>query len=202
MNCLLTVGQIAGDPRGESTAEHQLIELVAEGNADAFQTLMQMHMHRLLILAERITGNAADADEVVQDAFLKAWQAAPRWRHGQAKISTWLYRVVLNGSIDRKRRSRCVQWEEENETADAGPTGLDGAVALERSAAIYGALERLPASQRAALSLFYFGEMRAEDVADVLDTTLSAVESLLVRGRRSLKIALMRAGIAGIDDLL
>ncbi len=85
--------------------DDDLLRRVAAGDRWALQRLMDRHGRAMLALAERTTGNAADADELVQETFLKVWTMAPRWRaDGGALFSTWLYRVVLNASLDLRRR--------------------------------------------------------------------------------------------------
>ncbi len=74
-------------------------------------------------MAQRICGNACDAEEIVQDALLRVWQRAAEWRSGDAKVTTWLYRVVVNLAIDhiRKNRQRFVPIEEAGDPADPTP---------------------------------------------------------------------------------
>lgn len=163
---------------------------------------MERHTRPLLALATRIIGNRADAEEVVQETFLKVWVMAPRWRSDvAARFSTWVYRVVLNGSLDVRRRRPLSPLEEAEHRVDEQADGLDRAVARERESMVREALAELPHRQRAALSLHYFGEISAPEAAGVLGLTGSAMEALLVRGKRRLKIELTRRGVTGLGDV-
>lgn len=156
----------------------------------------------MVVLAQRVTGSAHDADEIVQDAFLKMWTMAPRWRFdGSATFATWLYRVVLNGSLDRRRRAPFAPLEEAGDPADPAPGGLEAAVTRQRQETIAACLAELPHRQGEALVLHYFGELTAPQAAEVLQLSLSAVEALLVRGKRSLKKAPERRGISRVGDI-
>ena len=193
-----------GRSRSEADApsDHELLAAIAEGDRRSFQRLMDRHVRPMLALATRVMRNADDADEVVQEAFLKVWTMAHKWRSDrEAKFSTWLYRVVLNASLDRLRRARFVAAEEAGEQADPAPGGLDLAMAHQRQRLVSLAMAEMPARQRQALSLYYFSDLSAPEAARVLDLSLGAMEALLVRGKRSLKTALARLGIRGIGDV-
>lgn len=129
--------------------------------------------------------------------------AAPGWRDdGPARFSTWLYRVVLNASIDRRRRRSFAPLDEASDAVDDAPSGYDDAMACERRHLVLSAIAQLPERQRAALSLHYFAEISAREVAEILGVSLSALEALLVRGKRALRKDLTGAGISGLGDVL
>lgn len=156
-----------------------------------------------MTLAIRMTGNAPDAEEVAQEAFLRVWSAAARWdSSGGARFSTWLYRVVMNLCLDRKRRAPMLAMDDVEEPADPGPTGLEHCSDGQARTLVAEALASLPERQRAAVSLCYFGEVSCQDAADSLDISLSALESLLVRGRRALRDFFARRGLKRIGDVL
>jgi RNA polymerase sigma-70 factor (ECF subfamily) len=188
---------------GDEPDDDALLLEIAASDRHALRCLMTRHVRPMLILAERMTGNAADADDIVQEAFLKVWKMAPGWRpDGEARFSTWLYRVVLNRCLDRRRRGSLPSLDEVAEPTDVGPGGYDAALARQRRDIVAAAMAKLPERQRATLSLHYFGDLSAPDIAGVLGLTRPAVESLLVRGKRQLRKALTRAGVAGIYDVL
>lgn len=179
-----------------------LLEGIANEEEHAFRRLMERHTRPLLALASRVIGNSADAEEVLQETFLKVWAMAPRWRaDGRARCSTWVYRVVLNASLDVRRRRPLGPLEEAERHADEQADGLDRAVARQREAMVRESMAELPHRQRAALSLHYFGEISAPEAAQVLGLTGSAMEALLVRGKRRLKSELMRRGVTGLGDV-
>src|SRR6201996_1138160 len=99
------------------------------GDRAAAARLIARHSSRLLTVARRMLGGQAEAEDVVQDVFLKLWTHAARWRPGKAKFETWLYRVTLNACYDRLRRRGGERLEAAMEVADAAPApeaGLDG----------------------------------------------------------------------------
>lgn len=87
-------------------ADAELLDRLAAGDEAAFRALVERHIDRAYAIALRIVGNAADAEDVVQDTMLKVWTHRGRWQHGRAKFSTWLYRVVSNRCIDLRRKPR------------------------------------------------------------------------------------------------
>ena len=189
-------------PERNAASDDDLLRAIAQEDRRSFQWLMERHVRPMLALSTRVLRNSDDADEVVQEAFLKVWTMAPKWRSDrEAKFSTWLYRVVLNASLDRLRRARYVAEEEAGEQADPAPGGLDRAMARQRERLVSTAMAEMPARQRQALSLYYFSDLSAPEAARELDLTLGAMEALLVRGKRNLRTALARLGIRGIGDV-
>nr|WP_235720772.1 RNA polymerase sigma factor [Magnetospirillum molischianum] len=186
----------------DAAGDDDLLRAASLGDRGAFAVLMERHARPMLTLATRVTRNADEADEIVQDAFLKVWKMAPRWEPDrEAKFSTWLYRVVLNASLDVRRRARYAPLEEAGDPVDTAPGGLDLAVAHQRDRLVSQALDDIPNRQRAALSLHYYAGMSAPQAAKIMELTVPAVESLLVRGKRALRSALARRGITGIGDV-
>lgn len=183
--------------------DEQLLLAIGRGDHGAFRTLMERHGALALALAMRMTGSQTDAEEIVQDSFLKVWTMAGRWDpQGGAKFSTWLYRVVMNACLDRKRRAPMMAMDAIPEPEDDTPDGLEHYTGSQARALVAEALGGLPDRQRAALALCYFGEVSGQEAADSLEITLSALESLLVRGRRALRDFFARRGLNRMGDLL
>lgn len=193
------------DPAAQAAKalDDDLLRRVADGDREAFRLVMERHGRAMVKLAQRVTGSAAIADEIVQDSFLKVWMMAPQWQSGgRARFSTWLYRVVLNACLDVRRRPVFHPLgEEAEEVPDIGVDGFDGRLALQRRAILEQALSSLPERQRLALSLHYFSELSAFQSAQVLEVSVSALESLLVRGKRTLRKTLARKGISSMADV-
>ncbi len=184
------------------TDDDALLLAIAAGSRTAFRQMMERHAAPMLRLAGRTLANPADADEVVQEAFLKVWTLAAQWQpDGAAKFSTWLYRVVLNLCIDRHRRPATTSLDGIDEQADAAPNGLDQAMGQQSRRLVHAALAELPSRQQAALTLYYFGEVSGPEAARILQMSIASLESLLLRGRRSLKKALGRRGIIEFGDM-
>jgi RNA polymerase sigma-70 factor (ECF subfamily) len=183
--------------------DQTLLLAVGRGDHRAFRALMERHGAFALALALRVCGSHQDAEEIVQEAFLRVWSVAERWDpEGGARFSTWLYRVVMNLCLDRKRRPAPVPVEDAPEPVDCGPSGLEHYTGEQARLLVAEALASLPERQRAAMSLCYFGEVSGQEAADSLDISLSALESLLVRGRRALRDFFARRGLEKVGDVL
>jgi RNA polymerase sigma-70 factor (ECF subfamily) len=173
-------------------SDDELMQRVGFGDRAAFAELVSRYLGRAEALAGRITGNSSDAEEIVQEAFLRTWLKAPEWeahdaRSGRARFSTWFYRVLVNLCIDRRRRPRPVPLEAAAHVADPDPGAFDRLARDESARRVKAALARLPERQRAALALCHFEEMSNLEAATVLEVSVGALESLLVRARRNLR---------------
>jgi RNA polymerase sigma-70 factor (ECF subfamily) len=170
-------------------SDEALMARVARGDEPAFRALAGRHLPAMLGLARRILGNDADAEDVAQEAMLRVWRHAPRWQP-LALFRTWLSRVVVNLCLDRKRRAPWVALEAAGEIVD--PALGPGAKAEhdERERLVAAAIAELPVRQRTAIVLTYGDGMSNAQVAEILDTSVSAVETLLVRGKQNLRRAL------------
>ena len=170
-------------------SDEALMARVARGDQLAYRTLTRRYLPAMLGLARRILGNAADAEDVAQEAMLRVWTHAPRWQP-LAAFRTWLTRVVVNLCLDRKRRRPWVALEAAGEIVDPTPGVVEKAEQNERERLLSAAIVELPDRQRTAIMLTYSEGMSNAEVADILDTSLSAVETLLVRGKKNLRARL------------
>lgn len=167
--------------------DSELLDKLAIGDETAFRMLVERHIDRAYAIALRIVGNAADAEDVVQDTMLKIWSHRGRWQHGRAKFSTWLYRVISNRCIDLRRKPRNENVETVPEVADGQPGAVEIIERNELNDMLELAMQRLPEQQRIAVILSYHESMSNGEIAQVMDTTVAAVESLLKRGRQQLR---------------
>jgi RNA polymerase sigma-70 factor (ECF subfamily) len=164
--------------------------LVAYGNGDvaAARALTLRLTPRAFGHALRMLGDRAEAEDVAQEAMLRLWRIAPDWRQGEAKVTTWLYRVVSNLCTDRLRKARRTA---PLDAVDDPPSPEPGAVAqmaeADRIAALHAALMELPERQREAVSLRHLEGLANPEIAAVMDISVEAVESLTARGRRALQ---------------
>src|SRR5262245_18868949 len=180
--------------RMDEASDEALMGRIAKGDETAFRLLARRYAARAIALARRITGNDADAEEIVQEALLRVWTNAPRWRP-LAAFRTWFYRVVLNLCLSRRRSVPFLPLEAAGDPADPSPHA--GAV-FEREQAdrrVVAAIAELPDRQRAAIVLTYHEGLSNADTAAVLETSVSGVEALLVRAKRTL-----REKLGGIAD--
>lgn len=167
--------------------DSELLDKLATGDEAAFRMLVERHIDRAYAIALRIVGNAADAEDVVQDTMLKIWSHRGRWQHGRAKFSTWLYRVISNRCIDLRRKPRNENVETVPEVADGQPGAVEIIERNELNGMLELAMQRLPEQQRIAVIFSYHENMSNGEIAQVMDTTVAAVESLLKRGRQQLR---------------
>jgi RNA polymerase sigma-70 factor (ECF subfamily) len=182
-------------------SDHALMQEIAAGDEAAYGTLMQRHLAGMIALAQRITGNSADADEVAQEAFLRLWRQAACWEPNGAQVRTWLSRVVTNLCLDRKRKRPLLPLDFAEEVAETAPGGLDMAMDTDRRNRLQQCLQRLPLRQRTVVVLSYYEELGGREIAAMMNLSPGAVESLLVRARRALRQDLMTMNILVRSDL-
>jgi RNA polymerase sigma-70 factor (ECF subfamily) len=165
----------------------ELLQAIAGGDRSAFDRLSRRHLDRAYGVALRMTGSRADAQDVVQDVFLRLWQRPDAWRPGQAQFSTWLYRVVVNRCLDLKRRPRGTDLDSVEEPQDPDANAEDSLLDAERSRALDSAVNQLPERQREAIVLTYTAGLRNAEAASAMDISVKAFEALLVRAKRELR---------------
>jgi RNA polymerase sigma-70 factor (ECF subfamily) len=179
-----TWGKARDDP------DDALLRQVAAGDQAAIQALVARKLPRICALATRTLGDATEAEDVAQEAFLRVWRHAPKWRFGAAKFDTWLHRVTLNLCYDRLRKRRERPAAEPPEQIDPA-LGADVELEMmQTSNQVQAALAELPARQRDAIVLHHYQELSNIDAAVVLGVSVDALESLLARGRRALRARL------------
>jgi RNA polymerase sigma-70 factor (ECF subfamily) len=191
---------IPADPAAHDP-EGALLHAYAAGDRAAARALVEALGPRAYGQALRMLQDRAEAEDVTQEALLRLWRAAPGWRPGEARVSTWLYRVVANLCTDRLRRRREVALDTIAEPPDPG---LAPAVALQaqaRTAALADALARLPPRQAQAVALRHLEGLSNPEIAAVMEIGVEAVESLTARGKRVLAAMLAgRQEELGYDD--
>jgi RNA polymerase sigma-70 factor, ECF subfamily len=178
-------------PPPDDALDHELMMAVGRNDQRAFARLVERHYGWALGFTDRLLGTRHAAEDVVQTAFLRVWQGAARWEPN-AKFSTWLYRVLHNLCMDylRARRSTAaepIEGELLEALADEAPGSEELVAGRQRGARVRAALERLPVRQRAALVLCYYEERSQAEAAALLGVSEGALESLLSRGRATLK---------------
>jgi len=173
-----------GDP------DEALLARVAKGEPAAVRALVGRKLPRLLALAQRMLGEASEAEDVAQETFVRAWKQAGSWKPGAAKFDTWLHRVALNLCYDRLRRRREVTVDNPPDRADEGPGPDRGLQARDVGRRVAAAMAALPDRQREAVALCHYQELSNIEAAALMGVSVEALESLLSRGRRALRVAL------------
>jgi RNA polymerase sigma-70 factor (ECF subfamily) len=176
-----------GNPkRMDEQSDEALMARIAAGDRAAFRVLAERHFGPVIALAGHVLGNRSDAEDVAQEAMLRVWVNAPRWKP-VAKFRTWLTRVVINLCLDRRRRAAWLPLETAGEPADPAPGAEARLEAADSERRLAAAIGQLPERQRAALALTYGEGLSNAETADILDTSVSAVETLLSRAKATLR---------------
>ena len=190
------------DPDLDGVPDDALLIAYANGDLSAARVLTERLSPRILAYATHTLGDRAEAEDVTQDAMMRLWNIAPDWRQGEAKVSTWVYRVAMNLCIDRMRKTR------RQRPLDAAPEPVDEAASPvemmqsgARVAALQAALAELPDRQAQAVSLRHLQGLPNPQIADIMGQSVEAVESLTARGKRALKAILSgRKDELGFED--
>ncbi len=180
------------------SAQHEelLIRRAAQGDAVAFDRLVELYSPRVYSLAYRLVDNPDDAQDIAQESFIRVYHALPRYK-GEAAFSTWLYRIVTNACYDElKRRRRRPQpfTERENDDDDSraealpgGESPEDAALRRERQQAVQQAITTLPEHFRMVLVLYDLQGCSYQEIADILRQNVGTVKSRLNRARNLLR---------------
>jgi RNA polymerase sigma-70 factor (ECF subfamily) len=181
------------DATTEAVSDEALLARYGAGDALAARALAARLVPRLLATATRMLGgDRAEAEDVAQEVMLRLWRHAPGWRAGEARVSTWAYRVAANLCTDRHRkaRGRRVALDTVPEPQDDAPGAAARMAEAERLAALDAALAELPERQRQAVVLRHIEGLSNPEIAGILEVGVEAVESLTARGKRALAAAL------------
>ena len=165
------------------------------GDLSAFEEIVRRHQGWAWNAAYHFLGHAGEAEDVVQDAFLRLLDAAERYRP-TASFKTYFNRIVTRLCVDRKRKRQPLYVEDIPDTADPAPLADEVMAKGEIAAAVKATLDALPAKQRMAVVLRYYQGLDYEEIAAAMETTPKAVERLLARGREGLR------AILGANEIL
>lgn len=161
--------------------------LVSGGDRVAYGVLVNRHADRMIRMAQRTVSSRQDAEDIVQEAFIRIWTNARQWEPDRAKFTTWAYRIAMNLCIDQQRRPRGEHLDDIDERPDPTPDATESLYRTQMAQHVAAAMAGLPVNQRAAIALCYYEELSNIEAAEILSITVGAVESLLVRGRRHLR---------------
>ncbi len=185
----------------DDVSDEALLVLYANGDRAAARALTVRMTPRVMGYATRVLSDRAEAEDVAQEAMLKLWKIAADWRQGEAKVSTWLYRVVANLCTDRLRKRRGAALDDIDEPMDEAPQVVQQMQQAERAKALSHALADLPERQREAVALRHLEGLANPEIAEIMEISVEAVESLTARGKRALAAALAGQREAlGIDN--
>jgi len=171
--------------------ETQLIERVRAGDRAALRELVDLHKDRLFAFVWRMVRDHHEAEDVCQDAFLKAFGALSSFST-EYRFSTWLFTIAYRVCLNRIRRKRALTGEVDFAALPSGESCMPGAALESQDAArakamVWSAVDRLTPPQRATILLFYRHEMSCRDIAQVIELPLATVKSHLHRARARLR---------------
>ena len=182
----------------DSCNDELLMTRVAKGDHLAFSILVRRHTKKFHSLAYRTLVIKEDADDIVQEAFLSLWNKPDVWKpEQQTKFTTWFYKVIVNKCRDTNKKKKTLQI---NETFDIEDTCKNVDVLLEedqQQRLVEKAIAALPEQQRIALNLCFYQGVSNQEAAEIMGLKLKALQSLLMRGKLSLKKIIHQATAAG-----
>lgn len=179
--------------------DSQILQEIRDGQPRRFAALVDRHKDRALTLAVRLVGNREEAEELVQDSFVRAYRSLDEFR-GDARFATWLYRIVYNVCLTKVMRRK----DQDIPPAVVVDEVLSGEIASPESDILSRledeelrrfvgqAIELLPEKQRTAVTLFYIQEMTYEEIAQITGQPMGSVKTHLFRGREALRRSVSR----------
>jgi len=172
--------------------DDDLMAQVGRRDQAAYGSLVARHLSSVHRYLTRLTASPADADELAQETLLRMWLHAESYRPGTVRLTTWLHRIAHNLAVDELRKRRTEPLQESHIPADAGADPQAALAASQAQSQLNQALDSLPANQRAALLLTRVQEFSSHDAATILGVSVHSVESLVARGRRTLRARLQQ----------
>lgn len=174
----------------QDVSDEALLVLYANGEPSAARVLTMRLTPKVMGHAYRMLGDRAEAEDTAQEALIRLWKQAPDWRQGEAKVTTWLYRVVANLCTDKLRKARGVALDAVPEPEDETASAAEQMQHKSRLDALQSALNTLPERQKQAVILRHIEGLSNPEIAEIMEVGVEAVESLTARGKRALATAL------------
>lgn len=182
--------------------DEDLVERIQGADHEAFSMLVHRHTKMFYAAAYRVCSNQDDAEDIVQDAFLKLWNKPEIWNASRgAKFTTWFYRVVTNQAIDHLRKNRKAYSSDNLDyVSDDRDSQLKAMEDQQDQSMLEEAIGELPERQKIALNLSFYEGLSNKETAEILGVGVKAVESLLMRAKAGLKDTLIRRGILSQEE--
>jgi RNA polymerase sigma-70 factor, ECF subfamily len=181
-------------------ADEELMGLVGEGSAEAFEVVYDRHSGAAFSLAYRMCGRRATAEDVLQEAFLALWRTGARYDRTRGSVRNWILRIVHNRAVDALRRTvvreRDLSHEEDVvERVPGGEHTEELVLGAEHSREVQGLLNDLPKEQRRVIELAYFGGFTHVEIASMLHMPIGTVKGRMRLGLAKLRVALEEEGM-------
>ncbi|OJJ19371.1 RNA polymerase subunit sigma-70 [marine bacterium AO1-C] len=167
----------------------KLIQLIANQDRNAFQQLYEMFSEKVYNVAISYVKNETDAEEITQDVFVRIYQNAHKFK-GDAAVSTWIYRITVNVSLNfLKKRKRTSLFKLGNQTIEQPDFEHPGVLLenQEKAKLLFKVIDTLADAQKTAFILSFVEELPRQEVANIMEVSLKAVESLLQRAKKNLR---------------
>ena len=180
--------------------DHYYIEKTLSGDVNAFSSLVKKYENMVFSISFKMMGNREEAEDVAQEVFIKSFKSLKNFK-GDAKFSTWLYRISYNYCLDTlKKNKRYVRTEEmdkiNNDAADFEMSAFEVLVQKERKMILEQALKRLPEDEQVMMTLYYFEELPIKEISTIMNINANNIKVKLYRSRSKLVSLLKDATVA------
>jgi RNA polymerase sigma-70 factor (ECF subfamily) len=180
-------------------SDQEIIDSVRKGNESDYSIIIDKYKNKAFSMLKRMLKNEFDAEEVLQDCFLKAFNSLGTFK-GEAKFSTWFYRIVYNTALTRlsskKRRTENEMSSVEEHFDLKSDYGSDEIEKKDVNQFIHDTISKLPERYSAIITMFYLNEMSIEEISEVMQITVSNVKVMLHRSRNALRDLIMKSKLA------
>ena len=168
--------------------DESIMRLIQQGDHGAFSEIVHRHAKRFYSISYRILFNKHDAEDIVQEAFLRLWEKSNLWNpHRKAKFTTWFYKVVVNLCLDHNRKKVAMHLTEEIKSTGKTKGGEEILNEKQRQEILNRCLQELPDQQRLALNLCFYEGLSNQEAADIIGVKIKALQSLIMRAKTTLK---------------
>lgn len=182
-------------------ADEELIDRILGGERESFRILVQRYHTKVINICIGLVHNYQDAEDIAQDVFIEIFQSLGRFRR-QSTLYTWIYRIAVNKSINFLRKAKLRRYAGSLEKMFFSPSGTSQKIEMhpasdctpteilvnkEKALALHQAIDSLPLNQRIAFTLHKYEDLSYKDVAETMELSLSAVESLIHRAKLNLQ---------------
>ena len=168
--------------------EESLIHQVREGRHEAFSELVNRHSKRFYRVAYRVLFSKADAEDVVQEAFLKLWRRPGSWDDTRGtKFTTWFYKVVINLCRDHNRKKKPLSMDEDLQPADERDGQDVELIEKQKQALMDRCIRALPERQQLALTLCFYEGLSNREAAEIIGVGVKALQALIMRAKTTLR---------------
>ncbi|MGN7439200.1 MAG: sigma-70 family RNA polymerase sigma factor [Alcanivorax sp.] len=186
----------------DELSDEELMIRIQSSDHEAFSLLVMRHTKMFYAAAYRMYPYQDEAEDIVQEAFLKLWRKPDMWKTGKgAKFTTWFYRVVTNLAIDYARKKKDSKGSDVlDRITDNTPDQQDTMEGDEQQKLLEDAIQELPERQKMALNLCFYEELSNKEAAEIMDIGVKALESLLMRAKSGLRDILTRQGLLNEEE--